>query len=72
MLNVKVIFTCAFYTLPDIIGQVLWFHIGCLCVHPSAHLSQSFLLSIRFLFPDDNFIECQWIATKLGMYIDIV
>ena len=25
-----------------------------------------------FSFPDDNFSKCQWIFTKLGMYIDIV
>ena len=25
-----------------------------------------------FSFPDDNFSKCQWIFTKLGMWIDIV
>ena len=25
-----------------------------------------------FLFPDDNLSKCQWIFSKLGVYIDIV
>ena len=51
-----------FYTPPLDSGRALWFHVGCLCVHPS----------VSFSFTDDNLSKHQWIFTKLGMCIDIV
>ena len=46
---------------------VLWFYVGCLCVHPSVHLPSSI-----FSFLNDNFSKNQLIFTKFGMCINIV
>ena len=43
-------------------GGVLWYHFGRPCE----------FLSYKFLFPDDNLSEYQWIFTNLGKCIDIV
>ena len=51
-----------FHTPPHYSDRVLWFHVGCLCVH----------LSIHFSFPDDNLSKHLWIFSKLGICIDIV
>ena len=54
-------------------GGVLWYHIGCLYVHPSVlYVCQSV-----FSFADDNLSKYnlskyQWILTKLGVCIDIM
>ena len=42
----------------------------CLSVRLPIHSSAVHLLV--FLFPDDSLSKCQWIFTKLGMFIDIV
>ena len=47
-------------------GEVLWYHVGCICVRTSV-----VCVSV-LLFPDNNSSECQWIFTKLGVCIDIV
>ena len=52
----------AFYTLSHESGQILWFHVRCLCICPSICIS----------FPDDNLNKYQWIFTKHGVCIDII
>ena len=48
-------------------SEVLSFHI--LFVY--GNLTSVLCLSV-FSFPDNNLSECQWIFSKLGMWIDIV
>ena len=60
-----------FHTPPHNSGEVLWFHVGRLCVCQSIRLSVV-CPSIHFSFPDANLSKHQWIFTKLAMCIDIV
>ena len=41
-------------------------------IHPAVCMSVHLSCPSIFLFQDDNLNEYQWIATKLGMCIDIV
>ena len=50
--------------------MVLCWSSMCPSVHPSIGLS--YVRPAVFSFPVDNLINCQWIFSKLGMYIDIV
>ena len=44
-------------------GGILWYHVGCLCVHLFIH--PSVMRPSIFSFPDDILSKYQWIFTKL-------
>ena len=43
-----------------------------MCLSVCLPIRPSICRTSVFLFPDDIFSKCQWILTKLGMFIDIV